>query len=130
MLDVEWLRWWWMFWRVKRGMSFVTSLRITKKKWPRRRCYRKQRSWIYPVKTVWKQNKSLKKLWKTPLSYIKRLPFVPDIPICIKCLDELRRQQVIDEKMYDHKITLCRVEGLHVLNGTYTLNTWSICEFS
>ena len=48
---------------------------------------------------------------------------MPDVPICIKCLDELRRQQVIDEKMYDHKITLCRVEGLHVLNGTYTLNT-------
>ena len=28
---------------------------------------------------------------------------MPDIPICIKCLDELRRQQVIDEKMYDQK---------------------------
>ena len=112
MLDVEWLRWWWMFWRVKRGMSFVTSLRITKKKWPRRRCYRKQRSWIYPVRTVWKQNKSLKKLWKTPLSYIKRLPFLLDIPICIKCLDELRRQQVIDEKMYDQKFIYNAVRKL------------------
>ena len=30
----------------------------------------------------------------------------------------------------DHKITRRKAEELHILNGTDTLDTWSICDFS
>ena len=46
----------------------------------------------------------MKKPSKTPLLSIKRSIYFVDSPICIKCLDELRRQQVIDEKVYDRKL--------------------------
>ena len=46
----------------------------------------------------------MKKPSKTPLLSIKRSVYFVDSPICIRCLDELRRQQVIDEKVYDRKL--------------------------
>ena len=33
----------------------------------------------------------------------KEIIFGVDSPICIKCLDELRKQQVLDEKVCDQK---------------------------
>ena len=47
---------------------------------------------------------SFKKPSKTPLSSIKEIIFVPGSPMCIKCLDEHRKQQVINEKVYDQKL--------------------------
>ena len=28
-----------------------------------------------------------------------------------------------------HKITCCEAKGLDILNGTYTLGSWSVCDF-
>lgn len=45
----------------------------------------------------------MKKSLGTPLSRIKRL-FLVETALYIKCLDELKKQQVIDEKVYDQKL--------------------------
>ena len=34
----------------------------------------------------------------------KEIIFGSDIPACMTCLDELRKQQVIDQKIYDQKL--------------------------
>ena len=34
----------------------------------------------------------------------KEIIFGSDIPACMACLDELRKQQVIDQKIYDQKL--------------------------
>ena len=38
---------------------------------------------------------------KDTISRYKEIIFGVDSPICKKCLDELEKQQVIDEKVYD-----------------------------
>ena len=44
-----------------------------------------------------------KAIKKTIIKY-KEIIFGIDSLLCIKCLDELRKQQVIDEKVYDQKL--------------------------
>ena len=61
-----------------------------------------QKSWIYLVETIWKQKRSLKKPSKTP-SY-KEIILGLDTPTCKACLEELRKQQIIDQKIYDQKL--------------------------
>ena len=34
----------------------------------------------------------------------KEIIFSSDKPVCIACLDELRKQQIIDQKVYDQKL--------------------------
>ena len=34
----------------------------------------------------------------------KEIIFGPDSPACVSCLNELRKKQVIDEKVYDQKL--------------------------
>ena len=34
----------------------------------------------------------------------KEIIFGSDTPICIACLEKLRRQQIIDQKIYDQKL--------------------------
>ena len=51
-----------------------------------------------------KTKQELEKAIKDTIIKYKEIIFGKDSPICIKCLDELRKQQVIDEKVYDQKL--------------------------
>ena len=48
-----------------------------------------------------KKKQELEKAIKDTISKYKEIIFGVDSPICKKCLDELEKQQVIDEKVYD-----------------------------
>ena len=51
--------------------------------------------------------KNKTRAWKKYQGHIikyKEIIFGADSPICIKCLDEPRKQHVIDKKMYDQKL--------------------------
>ena len=41
---------------------------------------------------------------KDTIRMYKEIMFCSDISACMACLDELRRQQVIDQKIYDQKL--------------------------
>ena len=41
---------------------------------------------------------------KDAIAGYKKIIFGPDTPACMACLDELRKQQVIDHKIYDQKL--------------------------
>ena len=157
-------------------MNKTSLLELAKKlNTPRRNC----------MKTKEELEKAIK---DTMAKFGKEIIFDPDNRVCMTCLDEHRKQQVIDKKVYDkklindmlgtrlerdskkycdgwwhndrqenrwsvgswswfhmlakqilwvdfivfadHKITWCKVEGSYILNGTDTLDTWSICDFS
>ena len=51
-----------------------------------------------------KTKQELEKAIKDTTIKYKEIIFGAGSPICIKCLDELRKQQVIDEKVYDQKL--------------------------
>ena len=46
----------------------------------------------------------VEKAIKDTITKYKEIIFGPDSPICIKCLNELRNQQVIDKKVHDKKL--------------------------
>ena len=50
-----------------------------------------------------KAKQELEKAIKDTIIKYKEIIFGVDSPICIKCLDELRKQQVINEKVYHGK---------------------------
>ena len=135
-----------------------------------------------------KTKEELEEALKDTTTRYKEIIFGLDNPTCMACLDELRKQQVIDQKIYGqrlmedtvrklaweglqkiswrmvarwlirkqvrcwvlklilcigktnfklkiiafigHKITCRKAEELHILNGTDTLGTWSVCDFS
>ena len=84
-----------------------------------------------------KTKEELEKSIKDTITKYKEIVFGADSPACVACLDELQKQQVINKKVYDqklmddavrklawdHKITCCKTEELHVLSGTDTLYT-------
>ena len=51
-----------------------------------------------------KTKEELEKAIKDTITKYKEIIFGPDSPICIKCLNELRNQQVINKKVYDKKL--------------------------
>ena len=51
-----------------------------------------------------KLKQELEKAIKDTIIKYKEIIFRVDSPICIKCLDELQKQQVIDGKVYDQKL--------------------------
>ena len=51
-----------------------------------------------------KTKEELEKSIKDTITEYKEIIFGPDTPICMVCLDELQRQQVIDKKVYDQKL--------------------------
>ena len=51
-----------------------------------------------------KTNQDLQKYINNTIIKYKETMFATDSPICIKCLDEFRKQQLIDEKVYDQKL--------------------------
>ena len=51
-----------------------------------------------------KANEELEKVIKGTITKYKEIIFGADTPACMACLDELRKQKVIDEKVYDQKL--------------------------
>ena len=51
-----------------------------------------------------KSKEELGKAIKDTITKFKDIIFGADSPICIKCLDELRKQQVIDKRVYDEEL--------------------------
>ena len=48
--------------------------------------------------------KELEEAIKDTITRYKEIVFGSDCPTCMVCLDELRRQQVIDQKVYDQRL--------------------------
>ena len=48
--------------------------------------------------------KELEDVIKDTIKKYKEIIFGPDIPACVACLCELRKQQVTDKKVYDQKL--------------------------
>ena len=51
-----------------------------------------------------KTKKELQEAIKDTSSRYKEIIFGSDIPTCMVCLDELRKQQIIDQKVYDQNL--------------------------
>ena len=51
-----------------------------------------------------KAKEELEKIIKGTITKYKEIIFGADTPACMACLDELRKQKVIDEKVYDQKL--------------------------
>ena len=51
-----------------------------------------------------KAKEELERVIKGTITKYKEIIFGADTPACMACLDELRKQKVIDEKLYDQKL--------------------------
>ena len=57
-----------------------------------------------PRRNCMKTMEELKEAIKDTITRYKEIIFSSDNPTCMVCLDELRKQQVIDQKIYDQKL--------------------------
>ena len=57
-----------------------------------------------PRRNCMKMKQELRKAIKDTITKYKEFIFGVDSSICIKCFDELLKQQVIDQKVYDQKL--------------------------
>ena len=48
-----------------------------------------------------KTKEELEEAIKDNIKGYKEIIFGSDTPVCVVCLDELRKQQIIDQKVYD-----------------------------
>ena len=51
-----------------------------------------------------KTREELEEAIKYTITMYKEIIFGSDAPACMACIDELRRQQIIDQKIYDQKL--------------------------
>ena len=51
-----------------------------------------------------KTKEELEEAIKDTITAYKKIIFGLDTPACMACLDELRKEQVIDQKIYDQKL--------------------------
>ena len=51
-----------------------------------------------------KTREELEETIKDTISRCKQIIFGSDTPACMACLDELQKQQVIDQKVYDQRL--------------------------
>ena len=58
-----------------------------------------------PRRNCTKTKEELEEAIKNTIKGYKEIIFGSDIPISMACLDELRRQQVIDQHVYDQRLT-------------------------
>ena len=57
-----------------------------------------------PRRNCMKTKEELEEAIKDTITGYKKIIFGSDTPACIACLDELQKQQVIDQKIYDQKL--------------------------
>ena len=57
-----------------------------------------------PRRNCMKTKKELEEAIKDTITKYKEIIFGPDTPACMACLDELRKQQAIDKKVYDQRL--------------------------
>ena len=57
-----------------------------------------------PRRNCMKTKEELEEAIKDTITGYKKIIFGSDTPTCIACLDELQKQQVIDQKIYDQKL--------------------------
>ena len=54
-----------------------------------------------PRRNCMKTKEELEEAIKDTIAKYKEIIFGPGTPTCMECLDELRKQQAIDKKVYD-----------------------------
>ena len=57
-----------------------------------------------PRRNCMKTKEELEEAIRDTITKYKEIIFGPDSPVCMACLDELRKQQVIDKKVFDQKL--------------------------
>ena len=57
-----------------------------------------------PRRNCMKTKEELEEAIKDTITGYKKIIFGSDTPACMACLDELQKQQVIDQKIYDQKL--------------------------
>ena len=57
-----------------------------------------------PRRNCMKTKEELEEAIKDTIAGYKNIIFGLDTPVCMACLDELQKQQVIDQKIYDQKL--------------------------
>ena len=57
-----------------------------------------------PRRNCMKTKEELEEAIKDTIKRYKEIIFGSDTPTCVACLDELRKQQIIDQKVYDQKL--------------------------
>ena len=57
-----------------------------------------------PRRNCMKTKEELEEAIKDTIKGYKEIIFGSDTPACMACLDELRKQQIIDQKVYDQKL--------------------------
>ena len=57
-----------------------------------------------PRRNCMKTKEELEEAIKDIIKGYKEIIFGSDTPVCVVCLDELRKQQIIDQKVYDQKL--------------------------
>ena len=57
-----------------------------------------------PRQNCMKTKEDLEEAIKETSTKYKEIIFGSDTPACMQCLDELRKQQAIDQKIYDQKL--------------------------
>ena len=57
-----------------------------------------------PRRNCMKTKEELEEAMRDSITEYKKIIFGSDTPACMACLDELRKQQVIDQKVYDQKL--------------------------
>ena len=57
-----------------------------------------------PHRNCMKTKEELEEAIKDTIKGYKEIIFGSDTPACVACLDELRKQQIIDQKVYDQKL--------------------------
>ena len=59
---------------------------------------------MYLVEILWKQRKNLKEAIKDTIKDYKEIIFGLNTLVCMACLNELRKQQTIDQHVYNQKL--------------------------
>ena len=57
-----------------------------------------------PRQNCMKTNEELEEAIKDTINVYKEIIFGSDSPFCMACLNELRKQQIIDQYVYDQKL--------------------------
>ena len=57
-----------------------------------------------PRRNCMKTNEELEEAIKDSINVYKEIIFGSDSPFCMACLNELRKQQIIDQYVYDQKL--------------------------